>query len=100
VFVVNDSGRVTLEEAPSLNNAAAVQSPQKLCVQFGCKQTHNEQIIVTPCGIILARKTFYGAEAVSSVAVCYAAIISNHVSTYNPISGNSSNVLSEWMIST
>jgi hypothetical protein len=41
----------------------------KLRAQFGRKRTHNEQIIVAPCGIILARETFYGAEAVSTVVV-------------------------------
>lgn len=41
----------------------------KLRVQFGRKRTHNEQIIVAPCGMIIARETFYGAEAVTSVIV-------------------------------
>ncbi|KAI0042629.1 hypothetical protein FA95DRAFT_1635974 [Auriscalpium vulgare] len=35
--------------------------------QFGRRRTHNEEIIVRPCGVILARATFYGAEAVSNV---------------------------------
>lgn len=30
-------------------------------------RTHNDQIIVAPCGITLARKTFYHAESVSAV---------------------------------
>ncbi|EGG11952.1 uncharacterized protein MELLADRAFT_70637 [Melampsora larici-populina 98AG31] len=30
-------------------------------------RTHNEQLIVGPCGIILARKTFFNAESVSAV---------------------------------
>lgn len=37
--------------------------------EFGRKRTHNEQIIVAPCGVIIARATFYGAEAIGSVAV-------------------------------
>jgi hypothetical protein len=41
----------------------------KLCAQFGRKRTHNEQIIVAPCGIIIVHKTFYGAKAVTSVIV-------------------------------
>jgi len=41
----------------------------QLRAQFGRKRTHNEQIIVAPCGIILARETFYGAEAVPTVVV-------------------------------
>ncbi|EGG03688.1 uncharacterized protein MELLADRAFT_89997 [Melampsora larici-populina 98AG31] len=32
-------------------------------------RTHNDQLIVAPCGIILARKTFYNAESVSAVKV-------------------------------
>lgn len=42
---------------------------KRIRAQFGQKRTHNEQIIVAPCGMILARETFYGAEAVSSVVV-------------------------------
>lgn len=42
---------------------------KKICAQFGRKRTHNEQIIVAPCGIIIARETFYGAEGVASVVV-------------------------------
>ena len=37
--------------------------------QFGRWQTHNEQIIVTPCGMIIAWETFYGAEGIGSVIV-------------------------------
>ena len=40
-----------------------------LRAQFGRKRTHNEQLIVAPCGIIVARETFYHAEAVHSVVV-------------------------------
>ncbi|KZT62745.1 hypothetical protein CALCODRAFT_425601, partial [Calocera cornea HHB12733] len=36
--------------------------------RFGRSWTHNEQLIVRPCGVIVARATFYGAEAISSVA--------------------------------
>ncbi|KAI0324412.1 hypothetical protein GY45DRAFT_1262886 [Cubamyces sp. BRFM 1775] len=34
---------------------------------FTRRRTHNEQIILRPCGIILKRATFYGSEAVSQV---------------------------------
>jgi hypothetical protein len=44
---------------------------RRLKAQFGRKRTHNEQLIVAPCGIITARETFYGAEAQGSVAVSY-----------------------------
>lgn len=39
----------------------------KVHAQFGRKRTHNEQIIVAPCGMIITHETFYGAEAVTSV---------------------------------
>jgi hypothetical protein len=47
-----------------------VPEPKKLRAQFGRKCTHNEQIMVAPCGTILSRATFFGAEAVSTVIVC------------------------------
>ncbi|KAF6765823.1 hypothetical protein DFP72DRAFT_798441 [Ephemerocybe angulata] len=34
---------------------------------FGRRRTHNEQILVAPCGIIIARETFFGAEGVGAV---------------------------------
>ncbi|KAL4263779.1 hypothetical protein AB1N83_006099 [Pleurotus pulmonarius] len=40
----------------------------KIRAQFGRKRTHNEQIFVAPCGIIIARETFYNAEGIKSVA--------------------------------
>ncbi|KAF8231037.1 hypothetical protein L208DRAFT_1279283 [Tricholoma matsutake] len=40
---------------------------KKLRVQFGWRRTHNKELIVAPCGIVLARQTFYGAEGVSSI---------------------------------
>jgi hypothetical protein len=45
--------------------------PKRLKAQFSRKRTHNEQLIVAACGIITARETFYGAEAISSVCVSF-----------------------------
>jgi hypothetical protein len=45
------------------------KSKKQLRAQFGRKRTHNEQIVVAPCGTIIARETFYGAEGVGSVVV-------------------------------
>lgn len=42
---------------------------RKLKAYFGRRRTHNEQLIMRPCGVILSRATFYGAEAISSVNV-------------------------------
>lgn len=44
---------------------------RKLKAQFGRRRTHSEQLLVRPCGVIVARATFFGAEAVSNVLVCY-----------------------------
>ncbi|KZT62164.1 hypothetical protein CALCODRAFT_418449, partial [Calocera cornea HHB12733] len=38
-----------------------------LRARFGRNRTHNEQLIVRPCGVIVGRGTFYGAEALGSV---------------------------------
>lgn len=60
----------------SNHTSGLANSPKKkIRAQFGRKRTHNEQIIVAPCGIIMARETFFGAEAVSSVVVSASLII-------------------------
>ncbi|EDR02614.1 uncharacterized protein LACBIDRAFT_308276 [Laccaria bicolor S238N-H82] len=41
---------------------------KRISAQFGRRRTHNEQILVAPCGMILARETFYGAEAIATCA--------------------------------
>lgn len=46
------------------------QGKRRLRASFGVRRTHNEQLIMRPCGVILARATFYGSEAVSAVNVC------------------------------
>jgi hypothetical protein len=42
---------------------------RKLRAFFGYRRTHNEQLIMRPCGVILARATFFGSEAISAVNV-------------------------------
>jgi hypothetical protein len=42
---------------------------QTLKAQFGRRRTHNEQTLVRPCGVIFARATMFGAEAVSNFLV-------------------------------
>ncbi|KAG2159194.1 uncharacterized protein EDB93DRAFT_1076218 [Suillus bovinus] len=56
-------------QASVAQDSPAVSS-HKLRAQFGRRRTHNEQLIIAPCGMILARETFYGAEGVGSVVVC------------------------------
>jgi hypothetical protein len=36
---------------------------------FGARRTHNEQLIMRSCGVILSRATFFGSEAISAVNV-------------------------------
>jgi hypothetical protein len=59
-----------LREANQLCDEKNAFSNRTFKAQLGRRWTHNEQLIVRPCGIIIARATFFGAEAVSSVAVC------------------------------
>ena len=42
---------------------------RKLHAYFGRQQTHNEQLIMHLCGVILSRATFFGSKAVSAVNV-------------------------------
>ena len=58
------------EQQEVVQGGSHPQQCKKICAQFGCKWTHNEQIIVAPCGMIIAWETFYGAEGVASVVVC------------------------------
>lgn len=42
---------------------------RKLQARFGRRRTHNDELCVTSCGVILGRATFYGSEAQSGVIV-------------------------------
>lgn len=42
---------------------------RKLRARFGRSRTHNEELCVTSCGVILGRATFFGSEAPTSVIV-------------------------------
>jgi hypothetical protein len=37
---------------------------------FGRRRTHNEELAVMSCGVIIGRATFYGSEAANGVLVC------------------------------
>ncbi|KDR71534.1 hypothetical protein GALMADRAFT_143796 [Galerina marginata CBS 339.88] len=51
--------------------------------QFSRKRTHNEQTLVRPCGIIYARATIFGAEAVSNFLVCLKSLLNNKLISYS-----------------
>lgn len=40
-----------------------------LRARFGRRRTHNEELCVASCGVILGRATFYGSEAPNGVRV-------------------------------
>lgn len=67
-YVVDAAGHVAPEEAQACSDKPD-SGNRRLRAQFGRKRTHNEEIIVAPCGVIIARATFFGAEAVHSVVV-------------------------------
>jgi len=52
-------------EEPQKNET---KTKAKAKAQFGRRRTHNEQLVVRPCGVIIGRATFYGAESLSAVA--------------------------------
>jgi hypothetical protein len=65
--VIIESGRdgpvqVDCEGKPEMGN-------RKLRAYFGSRRTHNEQLIMRSCGVILSRATLFGSEAVSAVNV-------------------------------
>ena len=72
---VDQNGEVHFEltadgyTVPATTDVLASTGNRKLRVQFGRKRTHNEQLFVAPCGVIVARETFYHSEAPSAVVV-------------------------------
>ena len=81
-FEIDGNGTITIENRPNLgtvgiaDDMASEPCPSKLATgnrvlkaQFGRRRTHNEQTLVRPCGIIYARATMFGAEAVSNFLV-------------------------------
>ena len=82
-FAVNDQDNVTMhtqkntgmvgtldhDVLPVPCPSKSVTGNQMLKAQFGSQRTHNEQTLVRPCGVIYARATMFGAEAVSNFLV-------------------------------
>jgi hypothetical protein len=59
---INDANHGPQQPAASSGNS------RKLRAKFGRTRTHNEQILVAPCGVIIARETFFNAKAIPSIA--------------------------------
>ncbi|KAJ7489705.1 hypothetical protein B0H11DRAFT_1860262 [Mycena galericulata] len=79
-FEMDKDGRVRVQHRDNPGSVGVEDSSQPECeasksddgnrrfkALFGRCRTHNEQILVWPCGVIFARATFYHAEAVSNV---------------------------------
>ncbi|TFK45431.1 hypothetical protein OE88DRAFT_1721508 [Heliocybe sulcata] len=58
-----ETEEIALPSCPSKSTSGN----RKLRALFGRRRTHNEQIFVRPCGIIVACATFYGAEGLAQV---------------------------------
>jgi hypothetical protein len=61
---IDDDGRDASD--PNLKSDKGNQQPK---ARFARRRTHNEQLVVSCCGMVLARGTMYGAEAISGVKV-------------------------------
>lgn len=66
IFLQNEGDRE--HEMARDGGEAASKKKNRICLSH-CR-THNDQLIVGCCGMIIARTTFYHAESVSAVKVC------------------------------
>lgn len=62
-------GSIGVDDSVPCEAAKSDTGNRKFKALFGASRTHNEQILVRPCGVIVSRATFYHAEAVSNVLV-------------------------------
>lgn len=66
--LVDASGQM-VEEVPSTCDGKSPEGNRKLRARFGRRRTHNEELCVSCCGVILGRATFFGSEASNGVRV-------------------------------
>jgi hypothetical protein len=69
IFEFNRTGQLISTNSDSAESSLTPTGKKTLRAQFGRKYTHNKQLFVAPCGMIMARETFYHAEAIYSVVV-------------------------------
>ena len=76
--VDSDAAEPTVEEVKEMEldsnaDSACPSKPEaenrKIRALFGRRRTHNEQIMVRPCGIIVARQMFFGSETTPQTVV-------------------------------
>lgn len=58
-----------VDKVPSTCDGKSPEGNRKLRARFGRRRTHNEELCVSCCGVILARATFFGSEASNGVRV-------------------------------
>lgn len=58
-----------LLQPPSVGSSTPSGPKAKIKARLGRSWTHNEQLCVATCGVILGRATFYGSEAVNGTRV-------------------------------
>ena len=71
-----DINEVLDDPASTSNVRAKLGSKQpKIKSSISRRWTHNEQILVRPCGIVIARATFFEAESLPNCRVCAHSVI-------------------------
>ncbi|KAJ7216432.1 hypothetical protein GGX14DRAFT_561994 [Mycena pura] len=71
-------GSIGVDDTVPCEAVKSATGNRKYKALFGGVRTHNEQLLVRPCGVIVSRATFYHAEAVSNVLVRHAFFSSSH----------------------
>ena len=67
VFNINPSGHIIDADSPT--STLPMPAHKKLQAKLTCSQTHNKQLAITLCGMILGQDMMFGAEGVASVTV-------------------------------
>ncbi|EPQ54160.1 hypothetical protein GLOTRDRAFT_44279 [Gloeophyllum trabeum ATCC 11539] len=65
----DEEATIDSEDVPALCNGKPPTGNRKYKAQFGRRRTHNEELCVTSCGVIIGRATFFGSEAPNGVRV-------------------------------
>lgn len=71
LFNIDPNGHITEVDQDRDISTPPATANQKIRAKFTRSRTHNEQLAVAPCGMILGRDTMFGAEGVASVAVSF-----------------------------
>ena len=69
VFDIDQTGQVT--QADPHSPEVSTTTKTKLHAKFTRAQSHNKQLAIAPCRIILGRDTMFSAEGVTSIAVSW-----------------------------